>query len=72
MIDRAIEEEHLRKAEADIAAARERIERQSELMTQMSAHGHDTTTAQELLQTMRETLAVMEQHREAILQELAR
>ncbi len=71
-MDHAIEREHLRKAEADIAQARERIERQRALVQRLVGDGHDATAAQELLQTMGEILIVMEHHRETILAELRR
>ena len=71
-MDRETEEEHLRKAEADIAQALDRIERQRQLIERMAAHGHDVTIATSLLETMYETLEVMKAHREQILQELAR
>jgi len=69
-MDRAVEEEHLRKAETEIAQGRDRIERQTQLIARLAADGHDVTTAQSLLQTMRETLAAMEQHRQLIVSEL--
>jgi hypothetical protein len=62
---------HLRKAEADLVAARERIKRQEELMSPLQEHGHDTSTAQSVLQTMRDTLTLMEEHRALILDGLA-
>jgi hypothetical protein len=71
-MDRAIELDHLQKADVDLAKGRERVERQLELITRLTEHGHDVTAANSLLQTMRETLAVMEEHRRAILQELSR
>jgi hypothetical protein len=71
-MDRAVEEEHLRKAEADIAEAHARIERQRTLLARLEMQGHDTATAKSVLQTMHETLALMEQHRRLILQELSR
>jgi len=71
-MDRKTEEEHLRKADADIAQGRERIERQKQLIERMAAHGHDVTAAKSILQTLHETLEVMKEHRETILKELAR
>jgi hypothetical protein len=71
-MDRAIEQEHLRKAEADISEARERIERQRALVARMVEDGHDAIIAKELLETMRNSLAAMEQHRDQIIKELAR
>ena len=71
-MDRALEEEHLRKAKADIAEARARIERQQALVARLERDGHDTATAKSLLQTMHETLAVMEEHQRLIVAARAR
>jgi len=71
-MDRKTEEEHLRKADADIAQGEERIERQQQLIERLAAHGHNVATAKSILQTMYETLEVMKEHREIILKELAR
>jgi hypothetical protein len=70
-MDSKLERGHLRKAESDIAKARDHIEKQIALMERLEADGHDTTTAQALLETMRETLTQMESHRDSILRELA-
>jgi hypothetical protein len=70
-MDRQAEEEHLRKANADIAKAHDCVERQRLLVARLQDHGHDTTTAIAVLQTMRETLHAMEQHRQTILKELS-
>jgi hypothetical protein len=67
---RDIEFEHLRKADATIAAALERIERQSSLVAQLAQSGHETAIAASLLQTMRDTLEAMEQHRLMIRKEI--
>lgn len=71
-VDRATEQEHLRKAEADIAEANDRIARQRALLAHLESDGHDTVMAKDLLQTMCQTLAAMEQHRQLILRELGR
>jgi hypothetical protein len=71
-MDREIELEHLRKADADIVKGRERIERQQALVARLKRDGHDVSAAMALLQTMQETLAVMEEHRRTILAELRR
>ena len=71
-VDRATEQEHLRKAEAGIAEANGRIDRQRALLARLESDGHDTGMAKDLLQTMCETLAAMEQHRQLILEELGR
>jgi len=70
-MDEQTELAHLRKAEFDIAKARERIARQEELIERLQAQGHDITAAQSVLHTMRDTLGAMEEHREVILQHLA-
>lgn len=62
---------HLRKAEVDIANACERIERQRELIARLQEHGHDLTAANSFLQTMRDLLAAMEEHRRLIVSELS-
>jgi hypothetical protein len=70
-MDQRLELSHLSKAEADIAGARERIQRQEALIAHLREHGHDISTAQSLLQTMRDTLILMEEHRALILDELS-
>jgi hypothetical protein len=71
-MDRATELTHLRNAEDGIVRAQDRIDRQYELIARLRNHGHDATTANALLQTMRETLAVMHEHREHIMKALSR
>jgi hypothetical protein len=70
-MDRAMELEHLEKAQTDIAKGRERIERQIELVERLGRDGHDQSTATALLETMLQTLAVMEEHRLIIVKELS-
>jgi|307.fasta_scaffold37631_3 hypothetical protein len=67
---RDIEFEHLRRADATIAAALERVERQTSLVAQLRDSGHETATAASVLQTMHDTLAVMQQHRQIIEKEI--
>jgi urease gamma subunit len=67
---RSTELEHLRKADANIAAALERIKRQTSLVAQLMESGQDTATATSVLQTMRNTLAAMQQHRRIIEKEI--
>jgi hypothetical protein len=69
-MNRALELEHLRKAEQDIANGRERIMRQNQLIEGLERHGHDATTAKALLSTMHASLSVMEEHRVLIMKEL--
>jgi len=70
-MDRALELEHLRKAEEGIAKARGHIQRQRKLIARLRKHSHDLTTANALLETMHDTLAAMEQHRKLIVKELS-
>jgi len=67
---RSKELEHLWKADANIAAALERIKRQTSLVAQLMESGQDTATATSVLQTMRNTLAAMQQHRRIIEKEI--
>src|SRR5262245_29551683 len=62
----------LAKADADIADALTRIERQRKLIYRMARDGHDTATARDLLQTLVETLRRMEDHRGILVAELGR
>jgi predicted outer membrane protein len=70
-MDQHAELSHLKKAEEDINGARVRIERQERLVARLENDGHNADTARSLLQTMRETLSVMEEHRRLILEQLA-
>jgi hypothetical protein len=69
-MDRATEQEHLRKADVEIAKGRGRIDRQVLLIARMNDRGHDVAGAKLLLQILREALAAMEQQRRLILKEL--
>ena len=71
-MDRVIELRHLHKADAGIAAARDRIERQTALIARLENHGGDADTARSMLATMRHSLGLMEEHRRLIMKELAR
>lgn len=66
-MDRDIELAHLRKADADIADARERIAQQARLVARLEEGGHDAAVARALLDTMRQTLEAMETNRRIIL-----
>jgi hypothetical protein len=70
-MQRAKELEHLARAETDIAKAQERIERQIELIERLRRNGHDASAATSMLETMHQTLAVMEEHRLLIKKELS-
>jgi hypothetical protein len=70
-MDQETELAHLHKAEADITSAKARISRQEEIVARLKNHGQDASIAASLLLTMRDTLKVMEEHRELILEQLA-
>jgi hypothetical protein len=71
-MNRSEELKHLRRADSEVAGARDRIQRQVTLIGRLEEHGHDVPAAQSVLQTMRQTLRLMEDHRELIIKELAR
>ena len=68
----AAEREHLEKAAGHIAEGERRIAAQTGLVEQLRASGHDTTAAERLLGTLHTTLSVWHQHRDLIVQEIAR
>lgn len=72
-MDQQTERAHLRKAEADIASAREHIKRQEALLARLEDldHNKEAEVARSVLQTMRQTLRVMEEHRQIILDQLS-
>jgi hypothetical protein len=59
------------QADRHIAQAEAHIARQLELIRTMSRRGHDTTVAEAMLQTVRETRGLMQDHRRRILAALA-
>jgi hypothetical protein len=71
-MSRPTELQHLRQADAGIFEARGRVWRQMELVMRFEKHGHDASAAKSVLQTMRDTLRLMEDHRAMIIRELAR
>jgi DNA-binding response OmpR family regulator len=70
--NRTRELQHLREADAHIAHGRNRLARQSAVVSRLTAKGQDATVAKSLFETMGATLAAMEGHRQLILKELAR
>jgi len=69
-MEKATELDHLKKAEADIAEAQDRIAKQRALIEKLREDGHDTRTAEKLLHTMLQSLEAMEGHRIVILEML--
>lgn len=66
------EELDLDKAERDIAAAEHRIGEQALRVESLRQDGHDTKGAEGLLETMRKMAFLFHEHRELILQHIAR
>ena len=62
---------HLKKADAHIADARKRIQRQRQLIRQLGRLHSPTDTAEVILQTMLDALRALEGHRSVILDRLA-
>lgn len=66
MLNRAIEEGHLLKARAHLAAAAARIASQSLLIGRLRVRGLNTTQAEKCLQTMQRTFEALSEHKELI------
>ncbi|MDR5763474.1 hypothetical protein [Caballeronia sp. LZ035] len=66
------EKQVLAKADRDIEQARSRIARQSEIVEELRRDGHNTETAVDLLATLQGTLKAMIEHRQLIVEHIAR
>jgi hypothetical protein len=66
------EEAQLSRADYHIQRAQENIERQKELVQELDKDGHDTSNALRLLATLKDTLVAMQEHRQLIIEEIAR
>ncbi|WP_250510345.1 hypothetical protein [Caballeronia sp. GACF4] len=62
----------LKKADRDIAAARRRIRNQEGLLATLEQDGRDTAHARELLGVFRETLQMMVEHCQLIVEQVER
>jgi hypothetical protein len=62
--------DHLLQANRHIAEAEGRIEKQRAVIERLEANGHDTASANELLNTMLRSLETMRRHRRTIESEL--
>ena len=69
-MDRDMVLRHLAEAERHIAQGETHLAKQSALIAELERHGHDTSGAQAVFTTMRETQALHQQNRERILSEL--
>ena len=67
----ATERDHLVQANRHIARAQDMVSEQHALIERMAEHGHDTTLAEAVLETMRTTLDRMHEHRELIEKAIA-
>ncbi len=63
------QEDHLALSERHIAEGEQRVAEQIALIEQLARDGHDTTDAQALLETLQQSLALMYDHRQQILDE---
>ena len=66
----AFSKSDLRRVDQRVAEARERLERQREIIYELAARGHDTTSAAALFRTMRRTLEAFEEDRRLIEDEM--
>lgn len=62
--------EDLKLADEHIREAEERIDKQEALVQHLAADGHDTSNAEALLQTFRDTLTTYLDHRKLIIKKL--
>ena len=58
-------------ADCDVTEGQERIARQAEVVRELSADGHDTSDAPNLLRVMQQSLDAVTAHRQQIVRELA-
>ncbi len=72
MSDLAMERAHLVKAESDIGEGERRVAAQILLIERLRQDGHATGEAERLLVTFEQTLKTWKEHREAILEGIAR
>jgi hypothetical protein len=72
MADRSERHQDLTTANRHIAEAEARIVHQAKLVSELGAHGCDTTGAQHLLRLLQRNLDIMNVHRQRIMGELAR
>jgi len=70
MLDPIEEAQDLKKADADIRRATKAVLAQDRIVRELIIHNHDTSTAQALLETMQDTLSVLEVHRSQIARNL--
>jgi hypothetical protein len=71
MSELANEVASLGKAERDIAEGESRITRQQMIVDELREQGEPVNKAEELLQSLKTTLAVWQDHRQLILQRIA-
>jgi len=67
----ATEYDHLAQAIRHIARAEEMVTEQRDLIERMAEHGHDTTLAEAVLNTMQNSLDQMHEHRAMIERAIA-
>jgi hypothetical protein len=67
MVRVADEQRHLAQADCHIAEAEDRIARQEQLIGRLAAAGLDTSEAENLLEMLHQSLALVHAHRQMIL-----
>lgn len=72
MPDLATEQQHLVKADRDIAGGERRVTAQQLLIERLRREGHKTADAEKLLETLEQTLDAWRVHRAEILRQIAR
>lgn len=72
MLEREVLLDHLMQAERHVAASGELVTRQLEIIDELTRGGRDTTTAMDLLRTLKESKAVHEADFDRLCRELAR
>jgi hypothetical protein len=70
-MNRGLVIKHLQQAERHVAEGKQRIERQRELVAKLTAQGHDTSSAIDLLTVFEQTQAMHIAGRDRIHAELA-
>jgi len=72
MTDLQQERDELIQADRHLAEGERRIAEQIQLIEWMTRHGYDTIVAKDLLRLLEETLTIWKQHRQLILDAIAR
>ena len=72
ILDMGMEADHLALADRHIAEGKRRIADQEQLIANLEQDGHDTAAAKSIFATLNTTLQRMQEHRQLILDRLAK